>query len=112
LARLLVLASVWEEEDVFASFPAARRFCAHARSSSFPGQTGNLAFNQPFVGSGAAFVFNGLLRGVRIGCPLAGKIGAQKIWNLFRIPQQQAASRERMKAVIMKLEESTERSGP
>lgn len=77
------LRPVWEDEAVFPLLPAARFFLVHARSASFSGQKGRLEYNQPFLGGGEAFVFNGLLRGVSLARPVAGEIGAQKIWNLF-----------------------------
>jgi predicted glutamine amidotransferase len=100
------LRPVWEEEGMFATFPAARRFVIHARSASFPGHRGKLEFNQPYVADGRAFVFNGLLKGVSAGRPLRGEIGAQKIWSLFGTLNPAGSSRDRMEALMQKLETS------
>jgi predicted glutamine amidotransferase len=77
------LRPIWEDRGVFDALPAGEAFCAHARSASFPLHKDRLDFNQPFVGGGWAFVFNGLLRGVSFPTPVAGEIGAQKIWTLL-----------------------------
>ncbi|MBI2641612.1 hypothetical protein HYW87_03400 [Candidatus Roizmanbacteria bacterium] len=41
-------------------------------------------FNQPYVDSNFIFVFNGLLKGVRIPEKVRGTIGAEKIWFLLK----------------------------
>jgi len=100
------LRPVWEEEAVFENLPPSRRFLVHARSASFPGQLGKLAYNQPYLGGGTAFVFNGLLRGVSLGRPVAGEIGAQKIWSLFGSSPKGIPVRERFDTLIRTIEGS------
>jgi len=78
------LRPVWEEAELFREFPHSRVFLAHARSSSFPEHKGAAAFNQPYVDGRFAFVFNGLVRGMRLSRPVPGDIGSQKIWALLR----------------------------
>ncbi len=56
----------------------------HARSAGFPEQKGIVDYNQPFVQGQYAFVFNGMIRGMRFEKPLPGKIGAQKIFHLIQ----------------------------
>ncbi len=78
------LKPIWECEQTFTEIPQSVLFLAHARSASFPGQKGILEYNQPYISGKYAFVFNGLLKGVNLPFPVAGKIGAQKIWNLLQ----------------------------
>ncbi|HPW16820.1 MAG TPA: hypothetical protein PLP83_00405 [Candidatus Aminicenantes bacterium] len=101
------LRPIWKEERLFAGFPAFALLAVHARSASFPGQTGNLDYIQPYFGGGLAFVFNGLLRGVSLGRPVAGEIGAQKIWRLFGTLSVGSPLRKRLAALVRLLERSS-----
>ena len=76
------LKPVWKDQTVFKTFPKTTMFLVHARSASFSKDKGNIEFNQPYVYKNFAFVFNGLLKGVRLSVP--GKIGAEKIWNILK----------------------------
>lgn len=76
------LKPVWEDQSVFKTFPKTNMFLVHARSASFPKDKGNIEFNQPYIYKNYAFVFNGLLKGVRLAVP--GRIGAEKIWNILK----------------------------
>ncbi len=78
------LAPVWTERERFRDMPSSRFLVVHARSASFPGQTGALDYCQPFVHGRYAFVFNGLLRGVSLQTGMSGAIGSQKTWALIR----------------------------
>lgn len=78
------LQPVWEDQAAFATVPATRLLVAHARSAGFPDQKGILAYNQPYVADSLAFVFNGMIRGVRMPQGLEGNIGAQKIFSWLR----------------------------
>lgn len=78
------LAPIWEDRDHFAALPASRHWVVHARSASFTQHKGVLDYNQPYHNTRYAFVFNGLLRGVRLPQRVAGSIGAQKIWSLLQ----------------------------
>lgn len=74
---------IWDDRAAFDAVPASPILLVHARSASFPGQKGLLAYNQPYISASRAFVFNGLLQGVSLPRPVAGEIGAQKIWALL-----------------------------
>ena len=78
------LLPIWEDRAVFNNIPKSRAFSIHARSASFPGDRGNILFNQPFTNGEYSFVFNGLLKGVRLPYSVPGRIGAEKIWNLLQ----------------------------
>ena len=80
------LAPIWTEADYAGQVPATRRLVIHARAASFPQHKGDLAFAQPYVHGPYAFVFNGLIEGVRPprGMKIPGAIGAEKIWYLVR----------------------------
>lgn len=80
------LAPIWTEADYGGRVPATRRLVIHARAASFPQHKGDLAFAQPYVHGPYAFVFNGLIEGVRPprGMKIPGAIGAEKIWYLVR----------------------------
>ena len=80
------LAPIWTEADYGRQVPVTRRLVVHARAASFPEHKGNLAYAQPYVHGPYAFVFNGLIAGVRLppGMKIPGAIGAEKIWYLVR----------------------------
>lgn len=71
---------IWEDEIVNNNWLKDNLLIIHIRSA-FKGKD-NLEFNQPFVNNGLIFVFNGLLKGVKIKCE--GEIGSQKIFNLIQ----------------------------
>ncbi len=77
------LLPVWQDTPAFSDFPATNMFLVHARSASFAKDKGHLEYNQPYTANSYAFVFNGLLKGVKFSTPLSGQIGAQKIRSLF-----------------------------
>lgn len=66
------------------SLPKTNIFLAHARSASFEKHKGILEYNQPYVSGNSAFVFNGMIRGVKLNRQVPGKIGAQKIFSLVQ----------------------------
>ena len=80
------LAPIWTEAEYGRRLSATRRLVVHARAASFPEHKGHLAFAQPYVHGPYAFVFNGLIAGVRPprGMKMPGAIGAEKIWHLVR----------------------------
>ncbi|MCL4488786.1 MAG: hypothetical protein M1570_11745 [Chloroflexi bacterium] len=78
------LQPIWEDAQAFAAVPPTRLLVAHARSAGFPDQKGILAYNQPYVQDSLCFVFNGMIRGVRLPQGLEGEIGAQKIFAWLR----------------------------
>jgi glutamine amidotransferase len=70
---------IWDED--LTRFGKHRVCLVHARSA-FRNEGIDEANNMPFLAGGDAFVFNGELRGVRIA--EEGRIGAEKLFNLFR----------------------------
>ncbi|MCS7184099.1 MAG: hypothetical protein NZ866_01985 [Patescibacteria group bacterium] len=70
---------IWKEKNIFDIFLNDNLFIAHCRSAS--NSIIDLEFNQPFIKDSLVFVFNGLLKGVKID--IEGKIGAQKLFNLI-----------------------------
>jgi predicted glutamine amidotransferase len=78
------LLPIWEDTASFSLVSATHYLLIHARSASFPKDKAILEYNQPYVNKEYAFVFNGLLKGVKIPIPLEGTIGAQKIWSLTK----------------------------
>ncbi len=92
------LAPIWEESPAEACPSLTRGFAVHARSSSFPGDRGEIEHNQPYLLDGHAFVFNGLLHGVSLPGRRDGEIGAQRIAALLgaflkRMPPADAAAK-------------------
>jgi hypothetical protein len=83
------LAPIWTETAVMQRLPLTRQLVVHARSASFAEHKGNVAYNQPYVHDTYAFVFNGLIKGVRLPRHVPGAIGAEKIWYLVRARLQQ-----------------------
>jgi glutamine amidotransferase len=70
---------IWEHD--VGGFGSARFLLAHARSAFHDGPVA-VEYNMPFADDRLAFVFNGELRGVRLG--VEGRTGAEKIFNLVR----------------------------
>ena len=77
--RYRTVTPIWDDDVT--RFGGQTLFMAHARSA-FRNEGIEEANNMPFVADDAAFVFNGELRGVRIA--EEGRIGAEKLFNLFR----------------------------
>ena len=75
---------IWTEPQVIRRLPATRHLLVHARSASFAEHKGDVSYNQPFIAGPYAFVFNGMLKGVRFPRKVSGAIGAEKIWMLVR----------------------------
>lgn len=78
------LKPVWKDQEQFNKFPETDLFVVHARSSGFPDQKGIIEYNQPYIEDSLCYVFNGMIRGVSLSKPIAGKIGAQKIFSLLK----------------------------
>jgi predicted glutamine amidotransferase len=83
------LSPIWEELYKFSTIPQTNLFVVHARSAGFPQHKNNLEFNQPYLHNNLCFVFNGMIRGVKIQRVLSGKIGAQKVFS-FLIEEMKA----------------------
>lgn len=73
---------IWEDNYMFSYAPKTTCFVIHARSASFAEHENEVAYNQPFIHGMHSFVFNGLLKGVRLPYKLEGTIGSQKIFSL------------------------------
>ncbi|PIR13193.1 hypothetical protein COV49_03075 [Candidatus Falkowbacteria bacterium CG11_big_fil_rev_8_21_14_0_20_39_10] len=79
------LKPIWEDREFFLFIPETSLLCIHARSASFDHHKNTIEFNQPYIQGRYAFVFNGLLKGVRLPHQVEGRIGAQKIWSLIQM---------------------------
>jgi len=77
------LSPIWEDLDKFSTIPQTNLFIVHARSAGFPQHKNTLEFNQPYLHNNLCFVFNGMIRGVKIQRVLGGKIGAQKVFSFL-----------------------------
>ena len=75
---------IWEEVAIVNRVPETRVALIHARSASFERDKGKLEYNQPYIAGKLAYVFNGLLKGVKLNEKVEGDIGAQKIFSLIR----------------------------
>ena len=93
------LKPVWEERDKFQEFTETNMFVVHARSAGFPDQKGIIEYNQPYVSDDLCFVFNGMIKGVKIDRKLEGKIGAQKIFSLILEEKRDRSIEEVLKSV-------------
>jgi predicted glutamine amidotransferase len=78
------LSPIWEDRDIFLHIARTTKLVIHARSATFPKEKGILSYNQPYAIGKYCFVFNGALFGVRLGKPVSGEIGSQKIWSLLQ----------------------------
>lgn len=83
------LKPIWKDKAVFHQFPKTNLLAIHARSASFVKDKGKLEYNQPYLDKDLCFVFNGLIAGVKLTTPLAGIIGAQKLFSLLRLQLKQ-----------------------
>jgi len=79
------LTPIWESQESFSHVSETKMLVVHARSAGFPQHKGNIEFNQPYIRDSLCFVFNGMVRGVKLSMPLEGAIGAQKIFSLIKI---------------------------
>lgn len=75
---------IWKETETFKTVGGTNLFVAHARSAGFPQQKGVIDYNQPYINDTLCFVFNGMIRGVKLPFALEGKIGAQKLFSLIK----------------------------
>ena len=76
------LLPIWKDRNEFKSIPGTNILVAHARSASFDEHKGNVDFNEPYLKGGYCYVFNGMLKGVKLVAE--GRIGAQKVWSLLQ----------------------------
>ena len=84
------LVPIWKETKTFQTVGETDLFVAHARSAGFPQHKGIVQYNQPYIRDSFCFVFNGMIRGVKLSIPLEGTIGAQKIFSLFLYEAQKS----------------------
>ena len=73
---------IWEDSSKDSLSFSSKTFLIHARSASFSQHKSNIEYNQPYINSDDAFVFNGLIKGVSLHLP--GAIGSQKIRSLLQ----------------------------
>lgn len=103
------LKPIWKEQDKFREFGEANIFVVHARSAGFPQHRGFVEYNQPYISDGLCFVFNGMIKGVKIDRPLSGKIGAQKIFSLIQQEEKNNSPAETLKLVDKLLMENSKK---
>lgn len=77
------LKPIWKDRERLKNVPLTNQIMIHARSASFAHQKGVIEYNQPHINKQYCFVFNGLVRGVKLTRPIKGKIGSQKILLLL-----------------------------
>jgi len=78
------LAPIWNKQSLFEQIPETDLLVAHARGAGFEGDKGEINFNEPFIDGDLCFVFNGIIRGVKIRRKLDGEIGSQKLFSLIK----------------------------
>lgn len=71
---------IWTEKFLFDKFLSSKLLVVHSRSAH--SNENDIELNQPYVDQGLVFIFNGLLKNVKI--KIDGKIGAQKLFNLIK----------------------------
>lgn len=103
------LLPIWEDKKVFSKIPSTDLFMVHARSAGFSNQKGNLNYNQPYLADSLSFVFNGMIRGVRLPVPLDGEIGAQKIFSLLKKETDKNTPEKALLAVLKTLTEHSQK---
>jgi hypothetical protein len=93
------LSPIWEDLDKFSTIPQTNLFVVHARSVGFPQHKNNLEFNQPYLHNNLCFVFNGMIRGVKLQRVLSGIIGAQKVFSFLIEEMKTKNAKESLKQV-------------
>src|SRR3989344_871330 len=88
------LLPIWEEENVLKDIPETSLLVVHARGSGFEKDRGIIDYNEPFIEGDICFVFNGMIRGVKIKRKLEGRIGSQKIFSLTKEKLDKRNSKE------------------
>lgn len=78
------LTPIWETQNLFHQIPETNLLVAHARGAGFEKDRGIIDYNEPFIDGDLCFVFNGMIRGVKIKRKLEGKIGSQKLFSLVK----------------------------
>jgi predicted glutamine amidotransferase len=78
------LLPIWEDNNNFSLVPLTNLFVIHARSASFEKDKNNIDLNQPYINNKYAYVFNGLIKSIKLPFRIKGAIGAQKIWNILQ----------------------------
>ena len=89
------LKAIWEDNPP--NIPETTCLAIHARSASFASQIGHIEYNQPYINNDYVFVFNGMIKGVRLERPIPGKIGAQKLNYLLMEYHQKLSLKESLK---------------
>lgn len=105
------LAPIWKEQDLFEQIPDTNLLVAHARSAGFAKDKDNLDYNQPFIDGGLCFVFNGMIRKVKISTPLMGDIGSQKLFFLIKLYTRKLSPEKvlrKIQKIILKHSEKVE----
>lgn len=77
------LSPIWKDKKIFSEIPKSKIFLVHARSSSFEKDRGKIKYNQPFLDKKIAFVFNGMIIGMK-PINIEGEIGSEKVFNLIK----------------------------
>lgn len=105
------LLPIWEGKDLLNKVPETNFFAVHARGSGFERDRDNIDYNQPFVDDDLVFVFNGIIRKVKLRIPLEGKIGSQKLFSLIKNLQKKQTleiALTELKNLILKNSEKVE----
>jgi predicted glutamine amidotransferase len=105
------LKPIWEDMRQFEKIPNGNLFAVHARSASFADQVGVLEYNQPFVKNDLCYVFNGVLKGVKLSTPVPGKIGAQKLFHLLTQEMKVLPPEESLEKIDKLMRENTKEIG-
>lgn len=79
------LVPIWENTDRLLKIHQTYCLAVHVRSAGFDHQKGVIEYNQPYIKDGLCFVFNGMVRGVKLPYKLNGTIGAQKIFSFIQL---------------------------
>lgn len=93
------LKPIWEDQARFKDVSDSTTLVAHTRSASFPETKNNVDYNEPYIYNNYCFVFNGLLKGVRVKKRIPGEIGAQKVWSLLRDSLERDSAEESLQNV-------------
>lgn len=78
------LVPIWEAENACVNIPETNLLVVHARGAGFEKDRGIIDYNEPFIDGDLCFVFNGLVKGVKIKRRLEGEIGSQKLFSLIK----------------------------
>lgn len=100
------LKPIWQDQPAFSQSPKTNSLVVHARSASFSKDKRKLEYNQPYIDNDICFVFNGIIKGVRLKRKVEGAIGSQKVFSLLKGEIKKNRPEKALKSVAYLLQQN------